>query len=72
MKRAKGLLNYVLVVLGAIGGFVYYYYWGCTSGCLIRSSPVLMTLYGALLGYLLAGALVPKGSGDAERSQEKE
>ncbi len=42
------------VLLGAIGGFVYYKTIGCASGtCAITSSPVNSTLYGMLLGGLL-------------------
>ena len=42
------------LVLGAIGGFAYYYYVGCASGtCPIKSNPVLMTLYGAGMGGVL-------------------
>jgi hypothetical protein len=42
------------VLLGAIGGFVYYKTIGCDSGtCAITSSPVNSTLYGMLLGGLL-------------------
>ena len=46
----KWLLNNKLTVigaiLGAIGGFLYYYFVGCASGtCGITSSPVNSTLY---------------------------
>jgi phage shock protein E len=39
------------VVLGAVGGFLYYQYIGCVSGtCAITSNPWLSTGYGALIG----------------------
>lgn len=41
------------MVLGAVGGYLYYYYVGCASGtCAITSRPVNSTLYGALMGAL--------------------
>ena len=41
-------------VLGAIGGYAYYYYVGCASGsCAITSSPINSTLYGIFMGGLL-------------------
>jgi hypothetical protein len=42
------------VILGAIGGYAFYYYIGCASGtCPITSKPVNSALYGALLGGLI-------------------
>lgn len=42
------------VALGAIGGYLYYYFVGCASGtCAITSKPLNSTLYGALMGGLL-------------------
>lgn len=42
------------VVCGALCGFLYWYYIGCTSGtCPITASPVNSTLWGMLLGGLL-------------------
>ncbi len=41
-------------VLGAAGGFAYYYFVGCASGtCPITSNPLISTAYGALVGLLL-------------------
>jgi hypothetical protein len=40
--------------LGAIGGFAYYTFIGCTSGtCPITSNPWISTAYGALIGIVL-------------------
>ena len=51
------LLRSLAIVLGACGGFAYYYYIGCASGtCAITSNPWISTMYGALLGWLI----VPK------------
>ena len=39
--------------LGAVAGFLYWYYIGCTSGsCAITSSPVNSSVYGAVMGAL--------------------
>ncbi|MDP2176162.1 MAG: DUF6132 family protein [Bacteroidota bacterium] len=41
------------IVLGAIGGYLYYHYIGCSSGsCAITSKPLNSTIYGALMGGL--------------------
>ncbi len=43
------------IVTGAVGGYLYYRFVGCSSGqCAITSNPVISTLYGALMGGLLA------------------
>jgi hypothetical protein len=50
------LFRYKLVfsVLGAIDGFLYWKFVGCTSGtCLIKSVWNLSTLWGTAVGYLL-------------------
>jgi len=42
------------IVIGAAGGYLYWYFVGCVSGsCAITSSPVNSTLYGGLMGGLL-------------------
>ncbi len=42
------------VLLGAIGGYLYYHFVGCNSGtCAITSKPLNSTLYGALMGGLV-------------------
>jgi hypothetical protein len=40
------------VALGAAAGFGYWYFWGCTEGCAITSSPIRSTLYGMVMGGL--------------------
>lgn len=47
-------LTIIGVIIGAIGGFLYYRYIGCASGtCPITSKPLNSTLYGAVMGSLL-------------------
>jgi phage shock protein E len=42
------------IIIGAIGGYAYYHFVGCTSGtCAITSKPLNSTLYGAIMGGLL-------------------
>lgn len=41
--------------IGALGGFLYYYFIGCTSGsCSITSKPLNSTVYGVAMGGLVA------------------
>jgi hypothetical protein len=45
----------LFVVVGAALGFAYYRLVGCRTGaCPITSSPYISTLYGALMGLILA------------------
>lgn len=54
MRKYKPEIAGVLV--GAIGGWMYWYFVGCASGtCAITSSPVNSSLYGAVMGGLLFG-----------------
>lgn len=49
-----GIGGMIGIVLGAVAGYLYYYYIGCRSGsCPINSNPYFSTLWGALIGYLL-------------------
>lgn len=50
LKKAKIFLP---VLLGAIGGFLYYNFIGCNGSCAITGSPVNSTLYGSLIGLIL-------------------
>lgn len=50
----KHWLTALGVVVGAIGGYVYYATIGCSSGsCPITSSPVMSIIWGAVMGGLL-------------------
>jgi len=56
MKRL--VLKYGLtlagVVVGAIGGYLYWYFVGCQSGtCPITASPLNSTIWGMIMGGLL-------------------
>ncbi len=50
----KHKLTIIGIVVGAIGGYLYYHFIGCASGtCAITSKPWNSTLYGAMMGCLL-------------------
>ncbi len=54
----RNKLTLIGIVIGALGGFLYYYFVGCASGtCAITSKPLNSTLYGALMGGLLMNIL---------------
>lgn len=45
----------IFPVLGAFSGYLYYYFIGCRSGsCPITSNWMISTLYGAVIGFVLA------------------
>ena len=46
-------LTVVGILIGGVGGYLYYHFVGCSSGtCAITSKPVNSTLYGAMMGGL--------------------
>lgn len=52
-------------IVGAAGGFAYYYYIGCASGtCPITGNPYISTAYGAAVGYLLFPTRKPEQKTD--------
>lgn len=52
IKQKK--LSLIFLILGAIGGFLYWKYVGCLSGtCVIKSVWYWSTLWGAAAGYIV-------------------
>jgi hypothetical protein len=49
----KKIKVFLPIVLGALGGFLYYNFIGCNGSCAITGSPVNSTLYGSLIGLVL-------------------
>ena len=65
MTKKAILITGIGIVVGAIAGYIYYFYVGCASGtCAITSKPLNSTLYGALIGGLVFNMFVksPKKS----------
>jgi len=49
------------IVVGAIGGYIYYWQVGCASGtCPLTSNPYLTMLWGAVMGYLVGDMFTKK------------
>jgi hypothetical protein len=49
------LRNVAFVLVGALAGLAYQRLIGCRTGsCPITSSPVVSTIYGAVMGFLLS------------------
>ncbi|MEO8068942.1 MAG: DUF6132 family protein [Flavobacteriales bacterium] len=59
MKRTW-IVTAIGAVLGAVGGWCYWHFVGCSSGtCAITSHPLNSSLYGTFMGGLLANSLAP-------------
>ncbi|WP_367754048.1 DUF6132 family protein [Flavobacterium sp. WC2430] len=54
MTKKAIILTVIGIGIGAIAGYLYYYFIGCASGtCAITSKPLNSTLYGSLMGGLI-------------------
>ena len=50
--------NFLLLLIGAIAGYCYWYFVGCASGsCAITSVWYRTTIYGAVMGWLVSDLL---------------
>ncbi|MBA4275857.1 DUF6132 family protein [Flavobacterium sp.] len=59
MSKKAIIITATGIIIGAIAGYLYYYYVGCVTGtCAITSKPLNSTLYGALMGGLLFNMFV--------------
>ncbi len=64
-------LTIIGIVVGAIGGYLYYHYIGCSSGtCSITSKPLNSTLYGSLMGGLVF-SMFKKETKNSEKNEHK-
>ncbi|NVO02648.1 MAG: hypothetical protein HXX09_08065 [Bacteroidetes bacterium] len=72
LKSSFSTKNIIGLILGAIGGFLYYTYYGCASGtCPLSSNPWITTIWGATMGYLLFGMFDKKEKPITEEENEK-
>lgn len=54
MTKKALIITGVGIAIGAVLGYLYYFYVGCASGtCAITSKPLNSTLYGAMMGGLI-------------------
>ena len=62
--KSKRILRLLLFALaGALAGYAYYFFFGCTRGCAITGSPWRSMLYMAVLGLFIAFASEKEGDG---------
>lgn len=63
----KHLLKVIGIPVGMIGGYLYYFYIGCSSGaCPITSNPYISVIYGGIMGYLIFDMFKKKESNSDE------
>lgn len=66
------LFSIIGLVVGAIGGYIYYLQVGCESGtCPITSSPYASIAWGAAMGYLL-GDMFNKPADKSGKKEKKD
>jgi hypothetical protein len=54
IKSIFSIASIIGIVVGIIGGYIYYIKIGCSSGsCPITSNPYMSMLWGAIIGYLI-------------------
>jgi len=59
MNKKKIILSVTFIFVGAVFGYLYWYYIGCNSGtCPITSKWHNTTIYGGAIGYLLGSSIL--------------
>jgi uncharacterized membrane-anchored protein YhcB (DUF1043 family) len=69
----KHLLKIIGIIVGAVAGFSYYHFIGCSKGtCPISSNPYISIVYGAVIGYLLFDMFKKKSPKQSKTTKNKE
>ena len=56
----KYKITLIFIAVGAIGGYLYWYFIGCDSGsCAITSKWQNSAIYGSIFGYLIGDSVNP-------------
>jgi hypothetical protein len=75
LKKHLQLKHIIGLLVGVAGGFLYYWFVGCSSGsCAITSNPWMSMLWGTIMGYLIADMIpikAKKTTTDKEQDQPK-
>lgn len=56
----RWMLYTLFIALGAFAGWAYWNWYGCVHGCAITGRWWTSTAYGAVMGYLTLGLVVPE------------
>ena len=56
----------MFTLAGVGAGYLYYRFFGCTSGCPITSSPYMTMAYMGLVGWLISGIFIKSPKARAE------
>ncbi len=72
--KIKTILKWYLpgALLGMLGGYIYWYNWGCDGTCLITSSPYRSMIYFGVMGILLNQMFKPNSTSSDLLHQSEE
>ena len=69
----KYKLEIIGVLIGSVGGWLYWYFVGCASGtCAITSNPLNSTLYGAMMGGIFLSMFKKEKKQEQEKQQQQQ
>jgi hypothetical protein len=69
-KLKYGYIYLTLGLLGLLGGFLYWNFWGCTDSCPIDSSWKLSMARGGIIGLCVAAIFQPSKRKTASSTSE--
>lgn len=67
LKYKKSMVG---ILLGALAGYAYWYFYGCVNGCTITGSALNSSLYFGFMGYLVAGMWKPSEKASSTHNKE--